>query len=223
MLYRLPTAISAGHAVLAQTFFLITIWIAYSQSAERAERSAAQVGYRTETGDAQKSVLWAAFWALLALYVQLSIGAVMRHAGAGIAILDFPTVAGSWWPTFDDRLVQAANAARSVWHMPIIGMPEIVLHMLHRVFGVVAVIFVWRAGVCVRRTFLKPEFLLRRHAFWLMFGVVTQFALGVTALLSLRGPVITSIHVLVGALLLGGTFLLILRLSPVAREKIHDV
>ena len=40
--------------------------------------------------------------ATAAIYVQIVLGAVMRHTGAGLAIPDFPAAFGGLWPSADE-------------------------------------------------------------------------------------------------------------------------
>lgn len=79
VLFFLPLPISLSHAVLAQTFFIFTILIAYSQSAERklSESDPKQV---------TPKALKFSFLFVLLVYIQLILGAWMRHAGPDPAI-----------------------------------------------------------------------------------------------------------------------------------------
>ena len=81
VLFFLPTLISVGHAMLAQTFLLLVILIAYGESDEWRQRS--RVAEQTHV----PLVSW---WIVLGscVYLQLLLGAIMRHTGAGLAILD---------------------------------------------------------------------------------------------------------------------------------------
>ena len=70
--FFLPTSVSVCHGILAQTFFILTIIIAYSQSKERLELQ----------DQPQKKPGNFLFWCLLTaslIYVQLIVGAIMRH------------------------------------------------------------------------------------------------------------------------------------------------
>ena len=72
VLFFLPTAISVSHALLAQSFFIITILIAYSQSKEREARD------EISNGVNPKALKLSFLFAVL-VYMQLLLGALMRH------------------------------------------------------------------------------------------------------------------------------------------------
>src|SRR5262245_53136886 len=93
VLFLLPTPVSVAHACLAQCFFCVTIALAYLTSAEwtDADRVPDRAGVRG-----------AAVVAPAVVFVQLVLGATMRHRGAGLAIPDFPLAFGRVIPPFDD-------------------------------------------------------------------------------------------------------------------------
>ena len=82
VLFFLPTPISVFHGVLAQTFFVLTILIAYSQSLER--RSTEMQTRETDPIALRLSMLLSFF-----VYAQLILGALMRHTDPGLAIPNF--------------------------------------------------------------------------------------------------------------------------------------
>jgi cytochrome c oxidase assembly protein subunit 15 len=106
VLLKLPPAVSVAHALLAQGFFVITIVLAYAESKEFAARDAAGEG-------SDRLLLSAALSAAGAIFVQLFFGAVMRHTGAGLAVPDFPTAAGSFIPSISAAAIARANELRA--------------------------------------------------------------------------------------------------------------
>ncbi|MBI4436166.1 MAG: COX15/CtaA family protein [Candidatus Omnitrophica bacterium] len=90
VLFFLPTPISVSHAVLAQTFFIFTILIAYSQSKERelAEKSARDVDPVRDgiSNGVNPRILRLSLLFGILVYVQLILGSLMRHTGSGLAI-----------------------------------------------------------------------------------------------------------------------------------------
>ena len=84
VLFFLPTAISMTHGILAQSFFCLTIAIAFFLSDEWAKPSPKNLDL------IDKSIVR---WILIltgVIYMQLIFGALMRHTGSGLAVLDFP-------------------------------------------------------------------------------------------------------------------------------------
>jgi heme a synthase len=94
VLFFLPPAISTAHAALAQTFFSIAIVIALYTSRTRVTR---QLKRSSDVIDQRLTRL--AAMAVVALYVQLILGAMFRHRGL------------SWWPHVANSVVVVAVLA----------------------------------------------------------------------------------------------------------------
>jgi len=218
VLYLLPASISVAHGVLAQTFFVITIVLAYSQSRERRER---ELDLDEPTNPALGK--WALAVAAL-VYIQLILGAVMRHTESGLAIQDFPTTGGHWFPWFDTTTLVSVNDWRFAHNMeygrelPPVTMSQVVIHFIHRFWAVVVTLAIltlftksvrghWAAGKVSRATYL------------LVIGVIIQFSLGALTVWTHKAPNITSLHVVTGAALLGVATLLALRALPVRAHQ----
>jgi cytochrome c oxidase assembly protein subunit 15 len=175
VIFLLPTAVSVAHACLAQTFFLVTIAMAYATSREwlGAER----------TEDDAAGVRAAAFAATAVVYVQLFLGALMRHLDAGLAIPDFPLAFG--------RVV------------PPLGDPRVAVHFAHRL-GALAVLFaVGRLLLCAQRggdvRFVRPARVLA-------LMVLVQASLGASVIWTGKAVYPTTAHVATGAAVLGAAF-----------------
>ena len=182
--YLLPTPISMAHGALAQTFLCLLAWIAYASTREWRERTGARDEQGAGAGLAFRSVATA----VAAIYVQLLLGAWMRHSEAGLAVPFFPlSETGSAVPEFVDKLV--------------------VIHLLHRGFAFVVATLVLRAVVSVWRH--MPN--LRSHALLLGLLVCGQIVLGAFVIWEAKAPVITSMHVVTGAGILVTSWLLSLR------------
>lgn len=207
VLFQLPTAVSAAHGVLGQTFFIITIVIAYSQTREWFGRQGENIQPEG------RRFFRSALLVLALIYVQLVVGAVMRHAGAGLAVPDFPMMGGSWWPSFAADWIEGINQTRRARGLAAVDSVQIGLHLFHRFWGIcVAVAVIW--AVVRVRGWAGASAAARRTAAWLGGLVVVQFSLGIIAILSHREPFLTSFHVLGGALTLALAVLLALRLYP---------
>lgn len=196
--FLLPPAVSIGHALLAQTFLCLVAWLAYSGSREWLA-GAETTSRPAPASPASRHALRASLWAGGAVYVQLLLGALMRHTESGLSVPFFPTSeTGSLLPEHVDY--------------------HVVLHMLHRGFAVIVLTMVLRAVWAIVRAL--PA--LRWHAMALGLIVLVQIALGVTVVLSagthpsdgvtpMVAPVPTSLHVMVGAVLLVLVWLAALR------------
>ncbi len=195
--YLLPDWISTTHAVLGQTFFMLVIAMTYFHSAEFIS-----VG---EIITDNKERKFAAV--LLAIvYLQLIVAAYMRHSGAGLAVPDFPTVGGEWLPAFNETLLTKLTAMRHSFapQLAPVTMLQVVVHLLHRALAVLilgVVLLLWRSRGTKRALTTVIAAL-----------VFVQFSLGIIALLSERHPILTSLHVITGALLLGSITYLNLKL-----------
>lgn len=183
VIYLLPTAVSVSHATLAQTFFCVTVLIALATSTEWKRAAPRPVPRHASLGRL-------ALGATCAVYLQLVLGAVVRHTGSGLAIRDFPLALG--------RIV------------PPLGDPAVTLHFAHRVGAViVAGIVGWLVLRMVRWYWHVPCF--RRMALSLSVLVLAQILLGGALVWTARAVLPTTAHVATGALLLAVCWLVTLR------------
>lgn len=222
VLLLLPASISIAHGVLAQSFLMLTIVLAYSQSKELARRERDERPPRTTD-----TARWAIFVTALVL-VQLTVGAVVRHTESGLAIPDLLTNGGTVVPTFDERMLTWINAWRTEKSiengadLPDVVISQVVIHFLHRVGGVAVLAAVLGFGIHILRTARDNKRLLRLW-FAMDFVVSVQFALGVLTVWTLKTPLITSLHVATGAALLALCTLAMLRSLPVSFRRTSEV
>lgn len=184
VLYFLPAPVSVAHAGLAEIFFCLTVAIAVFTSPRWLSPGVPPVADRT---------LRALTFATTALvFVQILLGATMRHTGAGMAIPDFPLAFG--------RLVP------HVWNQ------GVAIHYAHRVGAVlVALAIAAIAGHVFHHHRGRRE--LTRPAALLLGLVAVQITLGAYVILSGRQPVINTAHVANGALVLVTSLVLALNSS----------
>jgi cytochrome c oxidase assembly protein subunit 15 len=124
------------------------------------------------------------------IYIQLIVGAIMRHTGAGLAIPDFPLAFGRVIPPFD--------------------RPGVLIHFLHRVGAVLICLSVgWTALRVVRRH--ATEALIVRPALVLFILLLVQLTLGALTIWMQRAVAPMTAHVAVGAAVLATSFVLTLR------------
>jgi len=195
VLFFLPAPISVAHATLAQTFFCLVVTFALLTSPgwlrHEPQITTPESGFELRTLATATTAV---------IYVQLILGAVMRHIEAGLAIPDFPLAFG--------RLVPPFTSA------------GVAVHFAHRVGAlVVCVCIAWTAGRVLRRHAAVAS--LRRPALALAALVVLQIGLGATTVWTRKAVLPTTFHVLCGALILVTSLVLTLRtyrLAPAARR-----
>ena len=213
VLLLLPDPISISHAVLAQSLAMLLVFIAYAQSREWERR----VREPALAASAAQPPLWPVVAALpAAVFLQLVVGALMRHTDAGLAIPDFPLMGGSLLPRFDDRMLAAINAERFALRLEPVGMAQVTVHFLHRLGAAVTLIAVVAVNLIVRRRGW-PE--VRRLLAGVNALVLIQVALGALTVLTARSPLMASLHVLTGAGLFALTLLCLLRCVPVPARR----
>jgi len=208
VLFFLPTPISTAHAVLSQTFFIITIIIAYSLSCERAEREKRQTSPNTEL--LKLSIILSAF-----IYLQLIIAALMRHTASGLAIPDFPTMGGTWIPLFNNDMLSTINEWRLTQNLEPVVLGQILIHFIHRLMALFIVVLTFIL-------FLKNkdgDKIVRKNILLIALFVIIQIVLGIATIWSEKEFITTSFHVVTGAAILGLALLLVLRLSPLSLSK----
>lgn len=183
VLFFLPAAISTAHAGLAEIFFCLTVAIALFTSPRWISGYAA-------VGVDDRVLRNVATTTTVLIFVQILIGATMRHTGAGLAIPDFPLMFGHVMPTHWD--------------------PKIAVHFAHRVGALVVTLAVVATSAHVffhdrdRRELTRPAALI--------IGLVAvQVTLGALTVLSRRDVSINSAHVVVGALVLATSLVVTLR------------
>jgi heme a synthase len=178
VLFFLPPAVSVAHACLAQTFFCLVVTLAIVTSPRWKER--APVSLRTAFAGSPVARLAAATAALV--YVQLLLGATMRHLKAGLAIPDFPLALGRVVP-------------------PLTSFP-VAIHFAHRL-GAIAIALLVAAEVV--RAYRSRRRGLEKAALALAGLLLLQITLGAATVLTGKGVLVTTAHVAVGALVLAST------------------
>jgi cytochrome c oxidase assembly protein subunit 15 len=181
VIFLLPPTISVAHACLAQAFLCLTVALAVITHPDWIPATLPPA----DPGFARLTLATAA-----AVYVQLVLGAIMRHTGAGLAIPDFPLAMGRIVPPFESR--------------------EIVIHFLHRMGALAVTSMVMWSIVRTMRTH-GGERALVRPALAAAALVATQVTLGAFTIWSRKAVLPTTAHVAVGAAVLGTTVLLALR------------
>ena len=208
VLYFLPTHISLLHGVIAQTFFLVVILIAYTLSKEFGERRHVQ--------DKNRSIIMIF---TITLYLQLILGAWMRHTDSGLAIYDFPTMAGSWFPAFNESMLSTINSWRFDMDLSDVSLFQVLIHFIHRL-GALFILFLMvfiHFKMYKKSHHYSNTVKINLYALEIIVGV--QILLGAITIWTAKDPFITSFHVMNGAVALGLCFMLLLRLSDLSFLK----
>src|SRR5262249_55966557 len=109
VLWYLPEPISISHAALAQLVFCLTVSIAVFTS--RGWMRGYVDGTAVPTPD-DRTLRAVAVATTAMVYVQILMGATMRHTDAGLAIPDFPLAFGHLIPTHWDARIAIHFAHR---------------------------------------------------------------------------------------------------------------
>ncbi len=200
VLFLLPTAISVAHGMLAQSFFCLVSSIALITSPWWKRTTE---GITVET---IRPVFRFAVAALIVVFIQLLFGALLRHTYSGLSIPDFPLAHGQLIPSFSDESMAAYNQ-----HLIDIGIKwkgdvpvqayQIFIHLLHRYWAYAVAVIVFMLGYRMKRSAAVPKRLNSVGTF-LMSLISLQFTLGILTVLTRKEYIITSLHVVIGALVL---------------------
>lgn len=175
VLLGLPDAISVSHAALAELVFGATVVLAVACS-----RSWVRVLEDPSPDPGTPSLFALGSATAVVIWLQIVLGAVVRHTGAGLVIPDFPLAYGEIVP-------------------PLASTP-VVLHFGHRVGAVLVLVAVAWVAVRVWRSHGGRSALVG-PASALAILVVVQIGLGGWTVLSRKAAWVTSAHLGTGALL----------------------
>jgi cytochrome c oxidase assembly protein subunit 15 len=185
VLWYLPDPISIAHASLAQIVFCLTISIALATSP----------GWKRAYSDrgpvpADRILQHIALATTGLVYLQILVGATMRHTDAGLAIPDFPFAFGQLIPP--------------EWNA------KIAVHYAHRVGALVVTLFtIATTGHVFFHHRSRPE--LWRPSALLLGLICLQITLGALTVLTQKHYIINSLHVVTGASVLATSLVLTLR------------
>lgn len=171
------------HACLAQIFVCTLAAIAAACSRSWIEPA------RVSTDHTENRVRTLGIVCCLLLLTQLAIAAVMRHSFAGLAIPTFPrsTTTGAWLP--------------EVWNF------RVAIQFAHRAMALLIILAIaWLAVSLLRASEIARGFKLSGFGLVGLLGL--QIYLGASVVWSGRNPYLATAHVVVGTVMLSGTFLL---------------
>ncbi len=208
VLLMLPPMVSILHGILAQSFFVLTIVMAYTQSRERHARVLAEGLDASPLDDLGRRSLFVFFL----VFLQLVIAAVMRHTSSGLAIPDFPLMGGEIVPLFNETMLATINAWREARHYAPVTVDQVLVHFLHRLLAVVILVASIAVLPAAKRRADRPD--LRKTGLVLHVLILVQILLGAVSVWMEKQPHVTSLHVVTGAAVLGCAVLLVLRALP---------
>lgn len=200
VLFLLPTAVSMAHGMLAQIFFCLVSAIAIFTSQwwlDGGERFDFISG---------KSLQTISIVAVAVVFLQLAFGALLRHTYSGLSVPDFPLAYGQLLPTLSVEAVSKYNQELITdgikWSgdKPIVAY-QIVIHLVHRYWAYVVASIVLFFGYRLWKSAALPK-RLQRTGLYLIIFVLIQFTLGVLTILSRKEFIVTTVHVVIGALIL---------------------
>lgn len=217
------------HGCFAQVFFCLAAFAAVATSRWWL---AAPDWSSSPAAPAGRRVVTAGVASMVAIFLQLVAGAVMRHNDAGLAIPDLPLAYGRLLPPTSADGLAVANRARvrhaadpDVTDSRIrrqlaspVTLTQVWLHFAHRLGAVgVTGVAAWLITVAWRRR--------ERLTAWAAVVaalLVTQFTLGVLTVLWKKPADIASLHVATGALLFMSTAVLTTRASRLYSTRFRD-
>lgn len=207
------------HGITAQVFLVLTCTIALFTSNRWHNFSVAEIdlvprGLRNHV-----------LYVTILIFVQLLVGATMRHQHAGLAIHDFPLAYGQIWPDTGPDAVARYNAEWSdmTGAKPVTAF-QIILQMVHRLMAGFIFLGVTAAAGLALKKLGRKDFLTKAAFFWTAL-IFVQIGLGIETIRSNKAADIATLHVMIGALtLVSGALWCVIafRRSPALTEIAPD-
>lgn len=180
--YKLPVAVSTAHACTAELFFALTVFLAFATS--RAWLNARSPHFRFSSPGQTVALVF-----VILTFLQILMGAILRHSYAGLAIPTFPLAFGAIVPPF--------------WNF------GIGIHFLHSRVGatVLVLLGISLIGRVMTSGHARP---VKAVAVILGVALVLQCLLGMFTIWSGKAPVPATFHLCGGALVFTSGLLLFL-------------
>ena len=191
----LKDQIGIFHACLAQAFLGLIVLIGVMRTNFWRGSSASVDPTKSRT------IKTIAIVTTIAIYLQLALGATMRHQHKDLAILDFPTANGAWIPDTSEAALAKINAWRDARGFSDVDGFQIWLQMAHRFLALLIGLGVIWFAVLVSREGRNVALLRCLSILWIALFVL-QFGLGASTIWSNKAADIATAHVAVGAIML---------------------
>ena len=192
----LKDQIGIFHACVAQAFLALLVVIALVTTS--FWRSLDEIGVSQRKFAPVRSL---AIAITIAIYLQLALGATMRHQHRDLSILDFPTANGAWIPDTSATALAKINSWRDARGLSDVDAFQIWLQMIHRFVALLIAIGVIAFCVRVWKDVRQVPALKRLSMWWVAFLLV-QLTLGAWTIWSNKAADIATAHVAVGAIML---------------------
>jgi len=182
------------HGAVAQSFLVLICSIAlftgkwWQNSASKAQPGVPR-GLRSHI-----------LYVTILIFIQLLIGATMRHQHAGLAIPDFPLAYGKIWPATNPAAIAGYNEQRMDVNgeNPITAF-QVILQMVHRLVALLIFLGVAAAAMLSLKKLGGRDWLTKFAWFWVVL-LTAQIALGIATIETNKAADIATLHVMVGAL-----------------------
>ena len=210
----LKDEIGIFHACLAQAFFgmLVVIVLATSQLWQRMvgtarcavrepDNARAAIPRTPQRGVPTRTLARVALCTTLVIYLQLGLGATMRHQHRDLSILDFPAAYGAIIPDTSPAKLAEINVWRDARALSDVTPFHIWLQMTHRFVALIISAGVIASLFLSRRTGQNAGMLSRFADVWFLL-LACQITLGGWVIWSNKAADIATIHVAVGATML---------------------
>jgi len=197
----LKDQIGIFHACLAQAFLGLIVLIAITTTNFWRSLGVNLTGLTGQVSQPLLRIKMMAIATTIAIYVQLALGATMRHQHKDLAILDFPTANGAWIPDTSATALAKINAWRDARALSDVDAFQIWLQMAHRFLAALIGIAVIAFCVRVWKDAHAIAALRRLSILWVLLFLL-QFTLGAWTIWSDKAADVATSHVAVGAIML---------------------
>ncbi len=188
----LKDEIGIFHALLAQAFLCLLVWLAIATS---------RVWHQLDR-PLFAPLVWLPVAITILIYAQLGLGATMRHQHRDLSILDFPTAYGRIIPDTGAEDLVKVNEWRAARALSEVSAAQIWLQMTHRIGA--AIILAGVAGYWIalrRRGRMEASISKTLSTAWVILLAV-QITLGAWTIWSNKAADVATAHVAVGATML---------------------
>ena len=185
------------HACVAQAFLGLLVVIGLVTT----NFWRAMDGRASAAADASPRVVRWAMAITIVIYLQLALGATMRHQHRDLPILDFPTANGAWIPDTSAAALAKINAWRDARGLSDVTAFQIWLQMAHRFLALIIALAVIAFALRVRQDTPRFAALKKLSILWVAL-VICQIALGAWTIWSNKAADVATAHVALGAIML---------------------
>ncbi|HVF71703.1 MAG TPA: COX15/CtaA family protein [Chthoniobacterales bacterium] len=194
----LKDEIGIFHALLAQAYFGMLVLITLATSRLWLTGTARASGGTWQRGVPASTLARVAIATTIAVYLQLGIGATMRHQHRDLSILDFPLAYGAVVPDTSPVRLAQINAWRDARALSNVTASHIWLQMAHRLMALIIAAGVISTLFLARRAGENAGLLSRFSDAWFLL-LAGQITLGAWVIWSNKAADVATAHVAVGA------------------------